>query len=79
MCTIVNRKAVFVKNDLDTVEVMSWRYNLRSDQVEKWLSETEWNYKGIEYPLAFEQTIQYLLKLNLISQEEAEDWRIKLF
>jgi hypothetical protein len=58
---------------------MSWRYNLRSDQVEKWLSETDWNYKGIEYPLAFEQTIQYLLKLNLISQEESEDWRTKLF
>ena len=79
MCTIVNKKAYSVKNDEDTVEVMSWRYNLRSDQVEKWLSETDWNYKGIEYPLAFEQTIQYLLKLNLISQEESENWRTKLF
>ena len=79
MCTIVNKKAYSVKNDEDTVEVMSWRYNLRSDQVEKWLSETDWNYKGIEYPLAFEQTIQYLLKLNLISQLESENWRTKLF
>ena len=52
------------KNDDDTVEVISWRYNLRSDQVSKWLNETDWNYNGIEYPLAFEQTIQYLLKLN---------------
>ena len=61
MCTIVNKKALWVKNVPDTVEVISWRYNFRSDQVEKWLSETDWNYKGIESPLAFEQTIQYLL------------------
>lgn len=79
MCTIVNNKALTVKNDEDTIEVISWRYNLRSDQVAKWLSETDWNYKGIEYPLAFEQTIQYLLKLELIKPEEAEDWRTKLF
>ena len=53
ICEIVNNKALEVKKDDDTVEVISWRYNLRSDQVGKWLSETYWNYKGIEYPLAF--------------------------
>jgi sulfonate transport system substrate-binding protein len=79
MCSIVNEKALEVKHHEDTIEVISWRYNLRSDQVSKWLSETEWNYKGIEYPLAFEQTIQYLLKLNLLEAEEVEDWRTKLF
>ena len=79
VCDIVNNKALEVKKDDDTVEVISWRYNLRSDQVGKWLSETEWNYKGIEYPLAFEQTVQYLLKLNLLQPEEAENWRTKLF
>jgi len=79
ICEIVNQKALQVKNDEDTVEVISWRYNLRSDQVQKWLNETDWNYKGIEYPLAFEQTIQYLLKLNLLKPEQAEDWRSKLF
>ena len=79
ICEIVNKKALAVKNDEDTTEVISWRYNLRSDQVAKWLSETDWNYKGIEYPLAFEQTIQYLLKLNLLNPEEAENWRTKLF
>ncbi len=79
ICEIVNKKAKQVKNDDDTVEVISWRYNLRSDQVEKWLNETDWNYNGIEYPLAFEQTIQYLLKLDLLKTEQAEDWRSKLF
>jgi len=52
---------------------------LKSSQVEDWLEETEWNYKGVEYPLAFERTVSYLLKLNLISEEEAKDWRMKLF
>lgn len=79
MCRVVNEKALEIKNDPDTVEIISWRYNLRSDQVGKWLSQTEWNYKGIEYPLAFEKTVQYLLKLNLISEDEAENWRGKLF
>jgi sulfonate transport system substrate-binding protein len=79
MCSIVNQKAVEVKNDSDSVEIISWRYNLRHDQVEKWLSEVEWNYKGIEYPLAFEKTTHYLKKLDLLSEENAENWREKLF
>jgi sulfonate transport system substrate-binding protein len=79
MCAVVNERALEMKNDTDAVEVISWRYNLRLDQVANWLSETEWNYDGIEYPLAFEKTVSYLLKLNLISPEEAENWRVKLF
>ena len=79
MCDIVNEKAQEVKKDPDAVEIISWRYNLRMDQVVKWLSETEWNYKGIEYPLAFEKTTHYLKKLGLLSEEEATGWREKLF
>jgi hypothetical protein len=79
MCAIVNTKALEIKQGKDSAEMISWRYNLRQDQVAQWLSETDWNYKGIEYPLAFEKTVQYLLKLNLITQEEAGNWRDKLF
>ncbi len=79
MCALVNQKAWEVKNDPDAVEIISWRYNLRHDQVEKWLSEIEWNYKGIAYPLAFEKTTHYLKKLNLLSEEHAGNWREKLF
>lgn len=79
MCSVVNEKALEVKKDDNTVEIISWRYNLRSDQVESWLSETDWNYEGIEYPLDFDKTIKYLLKLNLLSPEEAEGWQQKLF
>jgi sulfonate transport system substrate-binding protein len=79
MCDIVNEKAQEVKTDPDAAEIISWRYNLRMDQVSKWLSETDWNYKGIEYPLAFEKTTHYLKKLNLLEEKEAENWREKLF
>lgn len=79
MCAVVNKKAYEVKQNEDTVEVISWRYNLRSGQVENWLNETDWNYNGIEDPLAFDKTIRYLLKLNLIKAEEAENWQQKLF
>lgn len=79
MCAIVNKRALEVKEHPDSAEIISWRYNLRLDQVKNWLSETDWNYKGIEYPLAFEKTTHYLKKLNLLSQEEAEGWKDKLF
>ena len=61
------------------MEVISWRYNLRSGQVQNWLIETDWNYDGIEYPLAFDKAVRYLLKLNLINADEAENWQKKLF
>lgn len=79
MCKVVNERAREIKTNADTVEVISWRYNLRSGQVANWLIETDWNYDGIEYPLAFEKTVKYLLKLDLISASEAENWRGKLF
>ncbi len=79
MCAVVNRKAQELKENEDAIDLISWRYNLRRSHVENWLNETDWNYSGIEYPLAFEKTVTYLLKLGLINQEESEDWRTKLF
>ncbi len=79
MCEIVNAKAAEIKKSENSIDLISWRYNLRHGQVENWLNETDWNYDGIEYPLAFTKAISYLLKLNLISEAEAEDWRKKLF
>jgi sulfonate transport system substrate-binding protein len=79
MCKVVNKRAEKIKNHPDTSEIISWRYNLRMDQVDKWLHDVEWNYMGIEYPLAFEKTTHYLKKLNLLSEENAENWREKLF
>jgi ABC-type nitrate/sulfonate/bicarbonate transport system substrate-binding protein len=79
MCQVVNQKAWEVKNDQNAVDVISWRYNLRSGQVQNWLIETDWNYNGSEFPEAFEKTLAYLLKLNLINEEEAKGWKEKLF
>ncbi len=79
MCDIVNRKALEVKKDENSVEVISWRYNLRSKQVENWLIETDWNYDGIEFPHAFNKVIKYLTKLDLLKDEDADMWQEKLF
>lgn len=79
MCRVVNERAREMKKDDHTVDVISWRYNLRSGQVANWLIETDWNYDGIEYPLAFEKAVSYLVKLNLLTKKEAENWRDKLF
>lgn len=79
MCAIVNQRAKELKENESAADLISWRYNLRYGQVQNWLNETDWNYNGIEYPLAFEKTVSYLLKLNLINQEEADNWRSKLF
>lgn len=79
MCQVVNKRAQDMKSDPNIVEIISWRYNLRAGQVENWLIETDWNYNGVEYPLAFDKTVTYLRMLNLISESEQEDWRTKLF
>jgi ABC-type nitrate/sulfonate/bicarbonate transport system substrate-binding protein len=79
MCEIVNQKALEVKENPQSAEIISWRYNLPLGQVKSWLSETDWNYQGTDYPKAFEKTTHYLKKLNLLSEQEAEGWEEKLF
>lgn len=79
MCQTVNMRAKEMLTDPNIVDIISWRYNLRSSHVQNWLRETTWNYDGIEYPLAFNKVVSYLKMLNLISEEEGENWREKLF
>ncbi|MFT5858775.1 MAG: sulfonate transport system substrate-binding protein [Flavobacteriaceae bacterium] len=79
MCEIVAKKAFDLKQNENASEIISWRYNLRHRHVVNWLNETDWNYDGIQYPLAFEKTVSYLLKLGLLTEEQAEGWREKLF
>ena len=78
MCKIVAKKALELKKNENASELISWRYNLRHRHVVNWLNETDWNYDGIQYPLAFEKTVSYLLKLGLLTEEQAEGWREKL-
>lgn len=79
MCDIVNKKAKALKANENAVDIISWRYNLRHGQVSNWLNETDWNYEGIKYPLAYEKAISYLTKLDLLKVEDTENWRKKLF
>jgi ABC-type nitrate/sulfonate/bicarbonate transport system substrate-binding protein len=79
MLDVVNKKAKFVKENENTPEILSWRYGLKLDDVTKWLSETEWNYDGAKFDADFDNVIDYLLKLKLITTEEAKDYMKKLF
>ena len=79
MFKVVNQKAKEVKHAPDAAKMIAWRYNLQEDQVKQWLSETDWNYDSAKFPEAFEKTVHYLKKLNLITAEEAENWEEKLF
>ena len=79
MCKVVNQRALEIKTEENIVEIISWRYNLRAGQVANWLIETDWNYQGVEYPLAFDKVVNYLHQINLISEGEKENWRTKLF
>lgn len=79
MCGIVNSKAFAVKNNVATAEELSWRYSLEESEATQWLSETDWNYENKEDLASFEKTVNYLVKMQLISSSEAENWQKKLF
>jgi len=79
MCRVVNQKAYEVKQNPDSAELISWRYNLRKGQVKNWLIETDWNYETKQFPKEFEKTVNYLKKLNLVTEEQAGNWEQKLF
>lgn len=76
---VINAKALQLKEDDCTIEVISWRYGLSQSDTRQWLSKTDWNYEGKEYMEAFEMTVNYLLSLKLIAPNEAKDYQEKLF
>jgi len=79
ICEIVNSRARALKINPDASEVIAWRYGLKMQDVQKWLKETDWNYNGIDFIDDFSKTVEYLLKLRLITKEEANDFESKLF
>lgn len=79
MLQVVNAKAKALKSDVDAVEMLSWRYGLQPDEVKSWLSETEWNYEGESFYDDFKSVVDYLKKLNLITEEESTHFMEKLF
>ena len=79
MLEIVNKKALAIKNHEGTPGMLSWRYGQKLEDVIKWLDQTEWNYDGREFNDDFANVIEYLLKLKLVTAEQAENYQSKLF
>lgn len=65
--------------DMNNASEISWRYSLELDQAESWLSETDWNYDGKNTTESYELVVDYLSKLNLITEDQKENWQKKLF
>jgi sulfonate transport system substrate-binding protein len=79
MIEVVNQLAATLKTSDDVAELFAWRYNLRLGQVKNWLIETNWNYLCNDHTEDIEKTVKYLVKLGLITEENAGDWKNKLF
>ena len=75
---IVGSTAKEIK-DMNNASEISWRYSLELDQAESWLSETDWNYDGKNTTESYELVVDYLSKLNLITEEQKENWQKKIF
>jgi len=58
---------------------LAWRYALEKNQVEAWLRQTEWSVKPKINHTDLEKTVEMLLELGLVNQQEAKDWQEKLF
>ncbi len=79
MCEIINHKALELKQHPKADELIAWRYGLKKYDVRKWLKETDWNYDGSNYESAFDHAVEYLLRLNLITEDQADNYSAKLF
>lgn len=73
---VVGLTAKEIKEENNWSEI-SWRYGLKDEYSKTWLSETEWNYGDKINTNDFQLVIDYLSKLNLIS--DTENWENKLF
>ena len=73
---VVGLTAKEIKEENKWSEI-SWRYALKDEYSKTWLSETEWNYGDKINTNDFQLVIDYLSKLNLISDKE--NWENKLF
>jgi ABC-type nitrate/sulfonate/bicarbonate transport system substrate-binding protein len=78
MCEVVNERALKLKNSSDAADSISWRYNLKLEDVRNWLYETNWNYTGESFEDEIQSTVQYLEKLDLLNSEQTQNWKDKL-
>jgi hypothetical protein len=79
ICETVHQRAKEFKANSNAADVIAWRYNLNIEQVNSWLKETDWNYSNDPMLHSFENVVEYLLKLDLVSESDTYDWQKKLF
>lgn len=75
----VHEEAKAFKENPTAAEIIAWRYNLKLDQTQSWLSETDWNYDNSLMKDSIENVVNTLESLDLISAEEKENWEEKVF
>lgn len=75
---IVGATAKEIKDGNKWSEI-AWRYGLKPESAESWLSETEWNYTGELAEGPFENAVDCLFDMSLIGKEQKESWKEKLF
>jgi sulfonate transport system substrate-binding protein len=78
MLKVIRKKSSELKSDEHTAQIIAWRYNLKLDAVMEWLKITKWSSSKSDSD-DFKEVVNALLRLNLINNYQAEDWKNKLF
>ena len=76
---IINKRSNQVKHCNNTVDNISWRYNLDSIEVKSWLSKTDWNFNNSNLYQSVYSVVKYLKMLGLINNNESLNWDKKVF
>jgi len=76
---LVNQEAKALKENPKAAEIISWRYNLKLEQTQSWLDETDWNYANLPMKDSLQNVVNTLESLDLISATEKENWEEKVF
>ncbi len=79
ICEVVHQRAKEFKANSNAAEMIAWRYNLNIQEVNSWLKETDWNYNNESMIHSFENVVDYLIKLDLVSESDTYDWKERLF
>lgn len=79
MCEVVGAEAKKLTENKDAKDIIAWRYGLKQDEVRQWLNETDWNHEVAIDKDKFANVIDHLIRLKLITAQDAERYSEKLF
>jgi ABC-type nitrate/sulfonate/bicarbonate transport system substrate-binding protein len=68
---IINRRCAELMSDENACELISKRYKLRLSDVEEWFGQTRWSTDFEKPTEAIEHIKSYLLKLGIVSEQQA--------